>query len=992
MKKLPTSTSPKFALLLVTFLTFQLCWSQNIYNVDSLNAVVYGTANDSSKLKALKFLAYNYMYSKPDSSKYYNDLMFTIAERSNSDLGYHDAYFYRSFFYWSKAKYDSSLIAVRRALVYAEVMKDTAKISNLMQRVATIYNKLGKYDSSEVITRKGLDLALRSKDWKAIMRNYGQLGNVYYYQNKFDLALESYLKVDSITRVNPIQESMSGGAAINIGNIFIQLENYEKAREYYERAKELYKTIKLEEGSFHADQKLAEVESYNGNYEKCIELLQPVKEFYVKIDDQSALASINITLGESHTQLNNYEEAEEAFLSALSNARRAKHKSMLANAYKSSGRTQFKLGKYRQAVDNLLEASTLYDETKITVENRTLLADLAGAYQGLQKYDSAYYYLQAHQRFKDTLATREKFEYTKELEEKYQTEKKEQEIELLSAQNQLTEEQNANQRNIFIAGGSVLTLGLIGLFFLYRNKQRTNTKLRELDTLKSNFFANISHEFRTPLTLISEPIQAKLEDQKIKAKDRKDFEMIQRNNDRLLVLVDQLLDLSKIDAGKLALKVGQNNLSNLLGVLADSFSYRFEQSGVVFEPDIEQGLDQAWFDPDIVEKIVLNLLSNAYKYMPKEGSVDFKAEKSGDKLVLKLANTIHDGQHLNLKHLFDRFYQEDSNAQGAGIGLALVKELVALHKGVIQVDRKGSDQIEFTINLPIERSAFHAKEMVETPSARSTTSKNPIPGAVEIESTTDDESDEKPILLVVEDNPDVQLLLQGIFKDRFNILIASNGEEGIETALNQIPDIVISDVMMPQKDGIALTQTLKADERTSHIPIVLLTAKAGEENVLKGIEAGADDYLVKPFSSKILKSKINKQVALRKQLQERYSQEVILKPADIAVNSVDEEFLSKVQRVLDSSLVESDFNTEAFSQAVGMSRMQLHRKLRALTGLSASEFIRSQRLKLAADLLKGSETNVSQVGYAVGFNDHSYFSKCFKEAYGKTPSEYAQKG
>ncbi|MEO0527372.1 MAG: hypothetical protein AAFZ89_09105, partial [Bacteroidota bacterium] len=454
-------------------LLFILCvgswaFAQNRSNVDSLQNVVKSSASDSLRIKALTFLTYNYLYSKPDSSKYYNDLMFAISKQSNFDLGYYNAYMYKSYLHWSKSEYDSALVAVNKSIEYAEAMKDTAKISSQMQRIAALYNKLGRYDSSEVVTRKAIKLAIQSGDWRAIMGNYGQLGNVFYYQNKFDQALENYLKVDSITSKNPISNSMSAAAAINIGNIFVQFENYEKAKTYFEKGKEFYKILKMEEGMFHADQKLAEIEGYKDNHEKCIALLQPVKAFYTKIGDQSALANIHIVLGESYTQLEDFNAAESAYISALTNAKNSKDMTVLASTHKAAGRTQAKLGKYRFAVDNLQKARRLNREINITVETGTLLADLAGAYKGLKKYDSAFYYLQAHQRFKDTIALREKFEQTKELEEKYQAEQKEQQIKLLSAENDLSQQQKTNQRNLFMAGGSVLALSLIGLFFLYR--------------------------------------------------------------------------------------------------------------------------------------------------------------------------------------------------------------------------------------------------------------------------------------------------------------------------------------------------------------------------------------------------------------------------------------------------------------------------------------------------------------------------------------------
>ena len=248
---------------------------------------------------------------------------------------------------------------------------------------------------------------------------------------------------------------------------------------------------------------------------------------------------------------------------------------------------------------------------------------------------------------------------------------------------------------------------------------------------------------------------------------------------------------------------------------------------------------------------------------------------------------------------------------------------------------------------------------------------------------------ELPVMLIVEDHPEVLELLQDTFKENYQIFSASDGMEGKKLALQHIPDIIISDVMMPIMDGVALTTELKQDERTSHIPVILLTAKAGEEHHLQGLQIGADDYITKPFSSKLLRAKVSSLVELRQQLRAKYRQELILQPEDIALSSVEEQFLDKLKNILDQHLTNPEFNVSVFSDSLAMSRMQLHRKLKALTGQSASEFIRSQRLKMAAELLKKSNANISEIGYAVGFNDPSYFTRCFKEEFQVTPTEYA---
>ena len=543
---------------------------------------------------------------------------------------------------------------------------------------------------------------------------------------------------------------------------------------------------------------------------------------------------------------------------------------------------------------------------------------------------------------------------------------------------------------MLLGGLGITSIAGIFLFVLYINRQKTNNKLREIDTLKTNFFTNISHEFRTPLTLISAPIQDSLEDQKITDQKRKHFEIAQKSTKRLSSLVDQLLELSKIDSGNRKLLIQKNTPTQMIAAWVESFLYLAQQKEIDFKTDISNKEVEVWFDREALENIVVNLLGNAVKYTPNGGEISIITAIKNGFLNIKVKNTGKGISSSQIKTIFNRFYQTDDQNEGVGVGLSLVKELTDLHGGKIKVTSEPHKWTLFEVSLAIDKTKLKNAVIKEIPDSL------PIGKTQTLKPNTHQEENnipsiELPILLVVEDNEDVRTLLTDTFKKEYEVVQAVNGEEGIIKAIDLIPDIIISDLMMPLKDGIELTKTLKEDERTSHIPVILLTAKAGDENELTGIDVGADDYITKPFNQKILKSKTASLVELRKKLQSRYSQEVILKPKDIAITSVDEKFLERVQTILDEKLVESTFTTEEFSKNIHMSRMQLHRKLKALTGLSTSEFLRSQRLKLAARILKQSDINVSQVGYSVGFNDHAYFSKCFKEVFSSTPSEFASK-
>ncbi|MEM8764392.1 MAG: response regulator [Bacteroidota bacterium] len=541
---------------------------------------------------------------------------------------------------------------------------------------------------------------------------------------------------------------------------------------------------------------------------------------------------------------------------------------------------------------------------------------------------------------------------------------------------------------LFLVLVGISLILLTSLLVNYRNKKSMVEKLEELDSMKSRFFSNISHEFRTPLTIMATPLQRRLNQSNINPKDKKEFELILKSNQRLTHLVEQLLELSKLESGKARLTISKLQASAFLSALVEPYQYQAENKGVDFVFVNQLSQETIWSDGEALSKIVANLLSNAVKYTPEGGEIRCIAKRTKNTLQLRIENTGAILSKEEQNQVFNRFYQTHDNNHGVGIGLALVKELVELHRGIIHIDNNYVNGTAFELGLPIAKSQFKASELADS---QMTVPKPMNPAAeIHIESDAPEES-EKPLALLVEDNADLRTVLMESLQTDYEIAVAKNGEQGLKKALAQIPDIIISDIMMPKKNGVEMTQELKTNELTSHVPIILLTAKAGDENELKGIQSGADDYITKPFKNVLLKSKMENLLQIRNKMRSRYSQEVILKPKDIAITAPDEFLLERIQSVLDEYLVKSSFSTEDFAAALGFSRMQLHRKLKALTGLSTTEFIRSQRLKLAAKILENSDANISEVCYQIGFNNLSYFAKCFKEAYGVSPSQYPKK-
>ncbi|MCX7551881.1 two-component regulator propeller domain-containing protein, partial [Xanthomarina sp. F2636L] len=496
-------------------------------------------------------------------------------------------------------------------------------------------------------------------------------------------------------------------------------------------------------------------------------------------------------------------------------------------------------------------------------------------------------------------------------------------------------------------------------------------RLRKLDEFKTKLYTNISHEFRTPLTLISGPIDNQLAKTDLSKTDKKELSLVKQNADRLLHLVNQMLDLSMIDSGQTKLRVSRGDLSILFKQLVSAFQYQANQKNITIKHQIFD-LKDVWFDADVIEKVSSNLLSNAIKYAPKNSEIIFDALNLDGMLVLSIINSSKLVGKEDLSKLFQRFYQDNELSDGVGVGLALVRDLVTLSKGTIIANNIDANRIQFNVSLPINKDAFTAEEIYDRLKVENL--------SLETDELISEVNTNKSSLLIVEDETDIRAFIVSIFSDNYDILEAENGKIGLEKAQENLPDLIISDIMMPELDGIELCHGIKTNELTSHIPVILLTAKVGEHHEIEGLKTGADAYVTKPFSSEKLKIRVEKLIENRIKLQKHFSNTLTINP-ELAITSTETEFLKKLQLVLDTHISNSEFTSETFCKYMQISRTQLHRKLKAITGMTTSEFIRSQRLKLAVQLLKSSDATMAEIAYQVGFNSPSYFNKCFKEVY-----------
>ena len=514
-------------------------------------------------------------------------------------------------------------------------------------------------------------------------------------------------------------------------------------------------------------------------------------------------------------------------------------------------------------------------------------------------------------------------------------------------------------------------------------EQAENQRLKELDNVKTRLYTNITHEFRTPLTVISGMTE------QIKHPQAK--KLIHRNSTHLLSLVNQMLDLSKLESGKLSLDLIQGNIITYLQYLAESFHSFAESKEIelVFYPEISALMMD--YDDEKFQYIISNLLSNAIKFSPKSSKIILHTQQENqdgtEYLLLKVKDEGIGIPEDKLSHIFDRFYQVDDSAtrqgEGTGIGLTLTRELVLLMGGSIEVESKVNEGSTFLVRLPVSRTATPAPEREKPINSAIPFSFEAVKNEGILLSTED-----LPRILIIEDNPDVVYYIQSLLVENYQVMVAENGTIGIQKALEHTPDLIISDVMMPEKDGFEICQTLKQDERTSHVPIILLTAKADVESRIAGLQEGADAYLAKPFEKQELLVRIDQLIQLRRNLQSRY-RELHGSPmnGDDKKYQREDGFVRKVKLIIEERLSDDQLSVDQLARDLGMSRSQLFRKLKALTSKSAVAFIRSYRLSRARQLLKTTDLSISEVAYEVGFNSPAHFSATFLKEYGVQPSE-----
>ena len=538
--------------------------------------------------------------------------------------------------------------------------------------------------------------------------------------------------------------------------------------------------------------------------------------------------------------------------------------------------------------------------------------------------------------------------------------------------------------------------------------KRLNEEVLELTHSRLVFFTNISHELRTPLTLIADPVEMLLEDTGIKGKSRELLKMVQRNALALQQLVSNILDFRKIQNGKMELKLYRFDIVKTLTMWVGDFQLTAERKQIRLHLDVDdlKGSHEMIADQEKISRIVFNLLSNALKYTPAGGEIFVSLKDEGANLRLDVKDTGKGISQDEADKIFERFFQAKGAASGTGIGLALVKSFVELHHGEARVESEPGKGSDFIVVIPREQEGnsqvIHNDVDIVDNSANASASdgKNVVDESV-LQYIDDgnrsrgkvqqlvSENTNRPTVLVIDDNTDIRQYERTLLQDEYIVLEAADGKEGLSVAIKEVPDLVICDVMMPVMDGLEFTKQLKTNTATSHIPVIMLTAKNLEEHRAEGYEHGADSYITKPFHSKVLLARIENLLRQRQLLKNLYqgSKEAEKEISEAHLEDRDKQFLKQLQAIIQKNLSDSEFGVEDMGQQIGLSRVQLYRKVKAMTGSSVVDLLRKARLAKARRLLETRSMSVSEVAYEVGFSAPSYFTKCFKEEYGMLPGD-----
>ncbi len=808
-------------------------------------------------------------------------------------------------------------------------------------------------DSSIHYAQLARETARSSHDHVVVIRSYSLTGEAYQKQNKLKESVSAYFKgVELAEKHN--ETSLLGTLYNGIGTCYFYMNNIKKSEHYLQLAAQAKKEANDYQYYAIIAANLASIQIVQASYDQSIKTLREAEKTLLEKQQLNYLGSVYNSLGAAFQMA--YPQSDSSrhyYEKSLEFASRNNDYLIMMNAYQNLGDYYLSHNKYATAIDYMKKAIATNDLRKVEDQYKpALYGRISIAYDSLGDYKNAYHYKKMQLEVNERLLTVAQQKEIEELEIRYQTEKKEKEIQL----QQQEIERGKNQRNIiiFITALLFLIIGFIVYFIFQRRKIA-----RQYEQEKLKLFENIFHEIRTPLTLIDGPIQLMKQSSEL---NREQLHLMEKNSRKLIGLVNELLDASKLGKGSYQLHFNTGNVDEFIESVIERFSgeIKAKEMNLTFEKS-DSGLNYS-YPFNVLEKVISNLIGNAVKYCPAGSEIRVRSHVNGNKLIVEVSDNGRGIPKKEQKKVFRRFYRGTAHPaiSGTGIGLSLVKELTELAEGTVQLTSNQEGTV-FSVELPV----IEANAIPEAP--------------VQNESA--------PMLLLAEDDDDMASFTTSVLKDRFNIIKVANGKQAIEAINNHLPDIVLSDVMMPEKDGIELLQEIRSNELTNHIPVVLFSAKSSLESRLKGLEHGADAYIPKPFSPEELKLTLHNLLKIIQRNREIYKDTIQSgKTFEERIKS-SHAYVNKVAQYVIENMDNHEYSVNELSDDMAVSRSQLHRKLTALTGFSTTNFIRMIRLEKAKDLLLNQEGNITEIAYKCGFSSQSYFTKSFTEYFGKSPSQ-----
>lgn len=815
------------------------------------------------------------------------------------------------------------------ALMLAKKENYEAGIAGALHNKGLVFDMRGELDKAMEHYIEALEIYEKLKEETPQAKVLNNIGGIYFTQKNYEKAAHYWIESIKIKEKSGDKKETAKGF-INLGAAYTRLKKFDEAQKAHEHALNIFSEINDRENMGNCYNNIGILfHKKEGNGKNAIAWYLKAKNIYEEIKNEGGLLPTLINIGATYSEEKNFSEAVKYLNQSLELAKKLQHRAGIKQAY----------------------------------------GNLAETYLNMQDYKNAYKHLERYMEIKDSIMDEKSREQVAQLETKFQTEKKEKEI-----QRQALELEKSKTRTYLISGAATLLLLFAFLIaWFYRQKKIAKEKLEEA---KSRFYSNIVHEFRTPVALITGPIEqalSEIKDEKLKHR----LSMPLRNARQILKLVNQLLDISKLESGKMKLNENYGDLKFFTEEIISLFLPKAMEKNISIEFLSEHSSLELLFDPDAAEKMIYNLLSNAVKFTPENGKITVSLSSDENSVFISVKDTGKGIPAGEQKKIFERFYRSKNsdNVQGTGIGLALVKELAELHGGSVSLSSNENGS-EFTITLPFKKSAenFSKTQNADIKQSNAETSQ----------------------VLLVEDNRDMREFVSSLLSEKgFLVHFANDGTEGIVKAKELVPDIIITDVMMPGKNGYEVCEAIKKDSVTDHIPVIMLTAKSAAESRLKGIETGADAYLSKPFNPQELLALVNNFIRLRDKMQEEFSgkprKKTSVQAAYVSLLKTENVFVKKAIVVIEKHLNDEQFGVEQLSSEMFLSRTQFHRKLKALTGFSANRLIRIVRLEKALELLQSSAGNVTDVAFMTGFGSQPYFTKCFSEHFGFSPSEVAGK-